>query len=234
MHKPSPVPVAVKPLALACRLRQAAKACPRHPPALSHSRSCLKCWAEVLIKRPTMHYRVHQTRKFPDLLCCTHRLVQLSQLRRGPSMILDERPLNWLPEVFLRATSNELPIELVTRHCNACTCDKSRHQMRTCLTLKLSVKILCASLNSGVENDRRGSSFLRISSSCTSQRNYSNNVDINHRQVSVSNECRCLRWWASPSSHGPASLRGEPVVLYRSDSLFFHTQPVGRMHQKLT
>lgn len=33
-------------------------------------------------------------------------------------------------------------------------------------TLKASVNWRCASLNSGVEKDRRGSSFLRISSSC--------------------------------------------------------------------
>jgi len=36
-------------------------------------------------------------------------------------------------------------------------------------TLKLSVKMRCASLNSGVEKERRGSSFLRISSSCKAQ-----------------------------------------------------------------
>jgi hypothetical protein len=33
--------------------------------------------------------------------------------------------------------------------------------------LKASVNWRCASLNSGVEKERRGSSFLRISSSCT-------------------------------------------------------------------
>ena len=33
--------------------------------------------------------------------------------------------------------------------------------------LKLSVKMRCDSLNSGVENDSRGSSFFLISSSCT-------------------------------------------------------------------
>ena len=43
------------------------------------------------------------------------------------------------------------------------------------LTLKLSVNILWASLNSGVEKDRRGSSFLRMSSNCKVRRD-------NHRE----------------------------------------------------
>lgn len=34
------------------------------------------------------------------------------------------------------------------------------------ITLKPSVKIRCASLNSGVEKERRGSSFFLISSNC--------------------------------------------------------------------
>lgn len=44
--------------------------------------------------------------------------------------------------------------------------DKCRGRQGQGSTLKLSVKIRCASLNSGVEKESRGSSFFFISSSC--------------------------------------------------------------------
>lgn len=100
-------------------------------------------------------------------------------------MIFHHAPFNWLAKVFLQAIS-----QIVSR-CTVMQCSEywpckhnapialnagwifgsqARHvseAFRGTGTLKPSENILWASLNSGVEKDSLGSSFLRISSSCT-------------------------------------------------------------------
>lgn len=84
-------------------------------------------------------------------------------------MILDKSPINWLAKVFLYLGGG---VEMERRG-GVLKCDRRRYggmagNWEECigrLTLKPSVKMRWASLNSGVEKERRGSSFFLMSSS---------------------------------------------------------------------
>lgn len=102
--------------------------------------------------------------KGPRVAVNVHRFVELAQLRRRPGIILDQSPFNRSSKVFLcvYVCMSEL---IITYWSWGGGKSKNRTPYLT-RTLKFSVKIRWASLNSGVEKERRGSSFLRISCSC--------------------------------------------------------------------
>lgn len=81
------------------------------------------------------------------------------------------------------------PCAAIAPACVAIALDAEAQASRT---LKLSVKMRCASLNSGVEKERRGSSFLRISSSCSEGTDAQPPRQLGATAVNVCIQCNCL------------------------------------------
>ena len=130
-----------------CRQRPEARACPPHPPT-----RCTPCQVGTGCKRSKQAAWSH--------------IISLNSPGHPACAAAGSTMHSPLPT----------PTPLVARSCSAPSHHPGQRpavvpaldaEAQASRTLKLSVKMRCASLNSGVEKERRGSSFLRISSSCS-------------------------------------------------------------------